>query len=169
MRKLNILIKVFAIVGIVAAFSSCKKDPEVGGTAVQKMAGEWFVTVDQDSVVYTMDTYNTSDNKGNEMWIGPLAYFVAGDYHPLAVKGKITVDLNSMSFSGTNVTNVLEDTNADIPNFSVANGKIITNGAKGPVSKTPTDSISFDLQINGVTHKVQGYHRTGFLLDEPTD
>lgn len=144
--------------------SSCKKDDNVGGTAVEKLAGDWHVKVNGGTTYYSLYTFNTADNSNSEMWI-QSAGLKAGTT-AIGVKGKVGVNVSEQTFSATNVTNIAS-TSATIPTFSIANGKVITNGTVGPVSKTPADSISFDLIVNGVTYKVEGYHKTGFLEDLP--
>src|SRR5690606_36226887 len=148
-----------------------QKEEEVGGTAVEAMAGDWFVTVsrsvdgDEESHEAHFSTYNTAANSASEMWLDDLESF-------WQAKGKIGVDLASMTFS----------TDAPVQNeyydmtFEVANGKILKGAARGPGSNTPTDSIYFELTFSDDTDAdgnlietpwvVSGYKRTGFLDDE---
>lgn len=160
--------KILILLAVVLTFVgvSCKKDKEIGGTAMQKMSGDWHVTVngDEENGYFNLYTFNTSDNSSTQIW------FQSGDLSDegvlIAMKGKINADLNGMTFSGTNITNIGASRVAN-PTFSIANGKIVTNGTVGPGSNTPTDSISFDLTIGGQTYKIEGYHKTGFLEDLP--
>ncbi|HKG07204.1 MAG TPA: lipid-binding protein [Pedobacter sp.] len=165
MKKHNILTILLAIILTVFG-TSCKKDQEIGGTAVQKMSGDWYVLINGDTEEghFTMYTFNTSDNSSTQIWI--QANSLATETGGIGVKGKMNVDLNSMTFSGTNVTNIGSSRVAN-PTFAVANGKVTTNGTVGPVSNTPTDLISFDLIIGGKTYKIEGYHKTGFVQDVP--
>lgn len=161
--------------------SACKKDVPAGGTAVQNMAGDWHVKVNDDSGYYvTMYTFNTSDNSSSVMWVQANG-LTSNNIHvntdpaegpvrglPIGVKGKVNVDIVNQTFSGSNITNV--NTNAtNVPTFSIANGKVTTNGTVGPESKSPADQITFDLIVNGVTYKVSGYHRTAYLEDLPPE
>lgn len=143
---------------------SCKKDEPVGGTAVQNLSGDWHVKVNATGTYSSLFTYNTAANVPTEMWI--QAASIKSGTTALGIKGKVSVNIADQTFSGTNIENI-GATKATIPTFNVANGKVVTNGTVGPVSKTPADSISFDLIINGVTYKVEGYHKTGFLEDLP--
>jgi hypothetical protein len=152
----------------VLALSSCKKE-EVGGTAVQSLANEWYVQVtqidaatgaildDTDDSYYTISTYNTSDNSPTSMWIDD------SESH-FGLKAKVNVDLGNKSFS---VTNADELYTGD--KVTITNGKVITDGAVGPASKAKTDAISFDLSYAseaGVILRYKGYGRTRFVEDD---
>lgn len=147
--------------------SSCKKKLEVGGTAVQKMSGDWIVLIDDDREEgnFIISTFNTSDNSSTQLWIQANTLTTEADGN-FGIKGKINVDLNAMTISGTNIANIGRSAAAN-PTFNISNGKIVTNGTVGPGSNTPTDLISFDLTVRGKTYKIEGYHQTGFLEDEP--
>lgn len=162
MKKINIIFIFIALVTV--AMSACKKDPEPGGTAVQDMAGEWHVRVNQTGDFSILNTFNTSDNTPNVMWVQALDLESAGV--SIGVKGKTGVDYANKLFSGTGIVNIAS-TKGDIPTFAIANGKVIPNGTKGPVSKTPTDSIYFELNVQGTVYKVSGFHKTGFMEDVP--
>lgn len=174
--KKYILRNTLILLSVLLSVSSCKKDlVPAGGTNVEKMAGDWYVKVNNGTGFYlTIYTFNTADNSSTAMWLQANG-LTDNNIHvktdaavpglPIGVKGKVNVDLGGQTFSGANITN--ENTNAAVKTFSIANGKIITNGTTGPASKTPSDAISFDLIVNGVTYKVSGYHKTGFLEDIP--
>lgn len=149
-------------------FTSCQKEEEVGGTAVEAMAGEWYVTASRggDSYDAHFSTYNTAANSATEMWLDDLESF-------WETKGKVSVDLANMTFStSTPAQNEYYDMT-----FEVANGKILKGAARGPGSNTPTDSIYFELKFSDDVDEddvqietpwiISGYKRTGFLEDEP--
>ncbi|SEA92735.1 lipid-binding protein [Pedobacter hartonius] len=161
--KKNIIINAVMMLLLIVLSSSCKKDQEIGGTAVQNLSGDWYVRVNNTGAYVILSTYNTSANVATEMWVRSTA--LKAGTTVIGIQGKVAVDVGNQAFTATNTANIAA-TKTTIPTFSVANGKVVTNGTTGPVSKTPTDSISFDLTINGVTYKVEGYHRTGFMLDE---
>jgi len=161
--KKNIIINAIMLLLLVVVTSSCKKDQEIGGTAVQTLSGDWYVRVNNTGAYMALYTFNTSANVATEMWVQSTA--LKAGTTVIGVKGKVGVDVSNQTFSATNTANIAT-TSSSIPTFSVANGRVVTNGTTGPVSKTPTDSISFDLIVNGVTYKVEGYHKTGFMLDE---
>jgi hypothetical protein len=128
------------------------------------MAGDWHVKVNDAGAYSTLYTFNTSENTANQMWV--QAGSIKSGAVVLAIKGKTGVDYGNKLFSGVNIANVSTVTGKPAT-FTIANGKIIPNGTKGPVSKSPTDSIYFELNVGGTVYKVSGYHKTGFLEDLP--
>ena len=163
--KKNIFINTIIVLIMVVLTSACKKDVPAGGTSMEKMAGDWYVQVNNEGTYYSVLSFNTSADDGKEMWIQTSGTIKSGST-VIAVKGKIPVNLNDQSFSGTNIANIAS-TKTTIPTFSVANGKVVTNGTVAPISKAVADLISFDLIVNGVSYKVEGFHKTGFLEDFP--
>src|SRR5690606_41731596 len=130
----KILIFSMSCVAAALFYTSCKKE-KIGGTAGQKMAGEWYVTVvavdAEGNVVFEddelfgignfhLDTYNTSANDPNQMWIDDNGNF-------WETKGRISVDQNALTFSGTDVQNEYYDSQ-----FSISNGKILLGAATTP-------------------------------------
>lgn len=162
--KKNIFINTVVIFMMIVFASACKKDVPAGGTAVQNMAGDWYIKVNNTGDYAQVLTFNTSDNSSTEMWLQTPSGLKSGAT-VIGVKGKISVDLGSQTFSGANIANIAS-TKTTIPTFSVANGKIVPNGTVGVNSKTPADLITFDLIVNGVTYKIEGFHKTGYLEDE---
>ena len=84
-------------------FTSCEKD-EIGGTATEALAGEWYVTVDavdaSGNVVgedffglgrVMMNTYNTAANNANEIWVDDCGNF-------WEFKVKASADINILTF-----------------------------------------------------------------------
>lgn len=141
------------------ALTACQKDNEIGGTAVQEMAGEWFVKVNGGGGYYHFSTYNTAENSLSQMWLDDMETF-------WEFKGKVNVDLNGLSFSGNNIQNTYYNSK-----FSVIEGKILKNAAKDLPSKTTTDSIYFKVKFSDdddpeTVYTFSGYRRTGFLEDE---
>ncbi len=154
--------------------TSCEKD-EIGGTATEKMAGEWYVTgaaVDAEGNVvdadwfglghFHLDTYNTSSNSISEIWINDNGNM--WDF-----KAKVNIDLNAMTFEVNDVQNEAYDSK-----FTITNGKIIYGAATTP-SGMPADSIVFNVTFNDDTYpadygfesyRVAGYRYTGLAGDE---
>jgi len=154
--------------------TSCKKD-EIGGTATESMAGEWYVTADavdaDGNIVYEdffglghfhLDTYNTASNSTTQMWINDNSNF--WDF-----KNKINIDLNAMTFQATDVQNEAYDSK-----LTITNGKILYGAATTP-SGMPADSIVFNVTFNDDTYpsdygfdsyRVAGFRYTGFTADE---
>ena len=99
------------MVALAATFTFVSCDPETdekaGGTAVEKMAGLWDVTVDvvdeQGNVLgkdpfglgtININTYNTAANDADKMWLDDDAFY--------GVKMKVNVtDYNNGKFEGT--------------------------------------------------------------------
>ena len=162
--KKNIILKLLASVLILTAIASCRKEPVIGGTEVQKLSGQWWVKYDKGTSAtfgnsyYTINTYNTSTNVPNEMWLDD-------DKSGWQIKGKVKTDASALTFSGTNVQNVTYNSK-----FTVTEGKVMLGVATAPGSKAKTDSIyfkvSFDDDDPGVVYTVSGYKRTGFTTDD---
>ena len=115
--------------------TSCEKE-EVGSTATESMAGQWYVTVDavdeSGNLVYSdeelfglgrvlMLTYNSSKNDPNELIVDDLNNF-------WSFKVKTKCDQGNMTFS----TNTTEDNNLvegynDV-NVTITGGKIVKDG-----------------------------------------
>ena len=124
-----------ALFGLILA--GCAKDEPIGGTATQSLNNEWWVQimVDGSPVVpdyFKLGTYNTSDNASNKLWID--------DFKQIwPFKIKVDADAKNQTFSGQNAAS--EYSNITV---TITNGKVLTNAAKGPVSKAVTDSIYFE-------------------------
>lgn len=145
-------------------FISCDEggDLDIGGTATQDMAGDWYVEflVDGQDIYglgYSLlSTYNTAANKNTEMWI---------DDHEntWAYKLKTSVDYANKTFSGTDLENQVYDITATINDGKILKDAATTSG--GNVS----DSIYFEIEFSdqpGTIYQVTGYKRTGFPEDE---
>lgn len=169
----NILKYLYVSLFSFIAFSCAKED--IGGTAVQDMAGEWYVIMDYTDEegnvlmpdVYDLGynqlfTYNTNANLATEMYIE----FISNDEDEYNSFRVITnVDYANKTFS---VTDVEDDYYGYI--YSITNGKVVKDGAVSPAGYT-ADSISFTLIEEydyGDEHYVDyylihGYRRTGLL------
>ncbi len=155
----TLFLSAFALV----ALASCDEggDPDAGGTATAKFAGDWHILVSDDSGPITdyglWSTYNAASNDDN-FWID--------DYdNTFELKTKVQVtDSNTMTFEGQ----------PDSPelyagfNVHITNGKIMKNAAHS-FGGHVVDSISFDIEYTedpGVIYHCAGHKRTGFLEDE---
>jgi hypothetical protein len=147
----------------ILSIQSCKKDELVGGTAVEKLAGDWYVKYSVDSGAtysdeyYHYTTYNTASNSSTEMWIDDLKSFYT-------MKGKINVDAANLTFSGSDIENTYDNT----VKFNIS-GKILKDAAKASGTKSITDSIHFEVKFSddpGTTYMLSGFKRTRFLEDE---
>ncbi|MCD7941505.1 MAG: hypothetical protein LUH50_16455 [Bacteroides intestinalis] len=153
---------------------SCEKD-EIGKTATQALAGEWYVTVDgvdaNGTVLYEdpygtghmmLNTYNTAGNIPTEMYVDDLGNF--WEY-----KTKVKSDIKSLTFK-TEGAVANEYYNC---NVTIEDGKVLLGMATTPHG-TPADSIVFyvtfsdDDNIPGSYSKlkVAGYRYTGLASDD---
>lgn len=146
----------FAALLMTAVFSSCSKE-EIGGTATESMAGDWYVTVEavaDDGTVIDDDfnggrvhmlTYNTASNVATEMYIDDLGT-ANGDF--LGMKGKVTCDLSSMTFSSNGmVANETSHSKYVSDQIQITDGKIIKDGGKQN-NGSVADAIDFYIQYS---------------------
>lgn len=112
-------------------FTSCSKD-EIGGTATQQTAGDWYVTADacdaSGKVIYEdvygagkwhCLTFNTAANDPTKMYLTDQANF--WDYYV-----PVTIDPVSMTFSTTG--NGFVDNMSYECKVKIWDGKIVMNG-----------------------------------------
>lgn len=152
-------------VAIAVVFSSCKKEFEPGGTEVEKMAGNWWVTsvemkdgkevADTKTENFLINTYNTASNSSTEMWVDD-ATFLKG-------KVKVGVDYSNRTFSADEFT----ETAAKDKKVKITEGKVLQGKATTP-SGMPADSIVYMMQFenDAKIYKVSGFRRTGFPADD---
>jgi len=164
MKKRNIytLLSVTAF-GLVLLMGSCKKAYNPGGTKVQSLAGEWWVKFPDDDPdfggagYFPFFTYNTSANT-DSLWVDDQESF-------WEIKGKAGANPSALTFSGKDIQNVYYDSQ-----FTITNGKVLTNAAHASGTGDKTDSISFDIVFSDedgdIVHHCTGYKRTGFAQDD---
>ena len=168
---------VYAIVALATlTLASCEKDP-IGGTATEKMAGEWYVQVQgvdasgnllyEDADLYGIGnfwllTYNTAANDKDSLFIQD----VDGAFWDFKVK--VACNQEDDTFGIIGAENLQYPCNAD-----VINGKILRAAAKTP-SGQPADSIVLDILFDddpyvGVYYdrlRITGYRYTGLKADD---
>jgi len=160
--KNKITIAFFGLL-VLMSFSSCDKggEPDPGGTTVEKLAGDWFISAtDTDgSTVFEHalhSTYNTSAND-NTMWIDD---YENGYY----IKCKVTVNLEDGTFTASEAENLLDGSLV-----TISNGKIEKDAGLSKAGHV-VDKISFtahfDYDAPGYDILYEGHKRTGFLEDE---
>lgn len=145
----------------VVAFPSCdmKEEYEQINSGVMKASGEWWIKfskTDYETGYLKVITLNTAADDGKEIWISDQ-----GNWKD--IKFKCPVDIVSLTFAGTNLTNT-SSTNKIV----VKNGKIVEGGGQS-TSGVVTDSITFEIEFSdepGVVYKAVGTRKTGFLEDE---
>lgn len=161
-------------------FASCEKDP-IGGTATQKMAGQWYVlcqAIDEDgSVLYEdedlfgigqffIHTYNTATNGVDSMFVQDMPGLQDNAFWGFQVK--VACDLAQDTFNVTGGDDLINGATVDI-----TNGKILRGAAKTP-SGMAADSIVFDVLFSDDTYagvyydrlRVTGYRYTGLVNDD---
>ena len=181
----------FALVAL-ASFTlvSCEKE-KVGGTALESMAGQWYVTVqgiDEDgSVLYEDEdlygfgpfvllTYNDANDSSNKMFIQDTPNAEGDLFWDFKVKVDCDLDAETFGLRGA------VDYNYSI-DVDITNGKILKGAATTP-SGMAADSIVFDVLFEddkyaeanigkpGVTTtyyyqlRMTGYRYTGLAADE---
>lgn len=150
---------------------SCEEtETEPGGTAVEKMAGDWIVTweLKDDQGVWkdvlggtvSLNTYNTAANVPTEMWLKEnyllnTAIKVSTNYDGRTFEmAKKTIDVDEDMWGNPQIT------------LDITEGKVLEGAAKSP-SGMPVDSIVCFVNVkDDGTYKVAGFRRTGFPADE---
>ena len=160
------------MVALVGMFTFVSCDPETdekaGGTAVEKMAGRWVVTVDavdEDGNVIDenllgkkidLNTYNTAANDADKMWLDDAAFY--------GVKMKVNItDYKNGKFEAIPNTsyNPADDTAG---NVEFLKGQVLYGQGKN-LHGAPVDSIcytvKFDDDEDGLIYRVSGKRYSG--------
>lgn len=142
----------FMTLVLAMVFTSCSKE-EIGGTATQEVAGDWYVTVAacdaNDNVIYEDDdlyglgkwhclTYNTAANDPTKMII-----YDQGNFWEYMVV--VNVDQATKTFATPN--NDFAPNLAYESKVKITNGKIVLNGGKqnnGSVADYIEYNVVFD-------------------------
>jgi hypothetical protein len=158
-------------------FTSCEKD-EIGGTATEALAGEWYVTaeaVDEvGNLVYSDDdlfgmghfmlnTYNTAANVANQLYVDDR-----GNFWEFMVRVQSDADALTFQSNGP-VAN--ESYDCDV---TIEDGKILPGAATNPHG-TAADSIVFYVSFSDdaypaaygyAKYRISGYRYTGLTSDD---
>ena len=165
--KKYILFSVFSLV-LSLGFVSCdvETNEEPGGTAIEKMCGDWDVTynvMDGDNEIVDayglgrclLSTYNTAANETDKMWIYDNDQF-------WAFKFKCPINYSAGTFSCTNV----DYDQAGTGQTTITDGKILYGAGKN-LHGMPVDSISFYITFtddqDALTHHVTGIRHEGWI------
>lgn len=170
MKQINkILWLLFAFFAL-ASCDTYSDDYDIDYTPIHPLGGQYRVHVTDESGAEIVSQYcfiaNTSDNSSNQCWIR-IGDYNSSSKEAWAINGKISCDVASLSFSGSNVENLAGNVVASSETFSVSDGKIVLNGATAP-SGTVGDKISFTFtnsRFPGKTFKAEGYRYTGWSGD----
>lgn len=146
------------------AFTSCD-DTEAGGTSVEEMAGDWWVTSTPDggsaSAYFLINTYNTAANVPTEMWIES-----SDDPNGAIFKVKVAVDYDNRAFMTSDFVDNLFASEGGPARVKIQDGKITENAYTAP-SQSVVDKITFKVVLeDGTTYTIDGYYRTGFAEDD---
>jgi hypothetical protein len=154
----------YSIIFLLFGLMSCDlgNEPDIEGTKLQAMAGEWWINVLQDGEdigagFNLLTTSNTAANNETDL------IFDDHELWPAKIVAKV-------SLSGLSFTAAPGLTNAYDPDIkvSVVEGKILKGAATTP-GGNKTDSIYVKLEFSdapGEQYEYAGYRRTGFLEDE---
>ena len=150
-----------------ATFTSCEKE-EVGGTATEAMAGDWYVTcdaVDEAGNVVIEDpfdygrvhilTYNTAANISDQLYIDDLDEI-------WEFKVKATSDINALTFSTNGA--IANETYEDC-DVTITDGKILPKAGRQN-NGSPADSIVFYVSFSddddpSTIYKISGIRYSG--------
>lgn len=157
MKKYFILILAFICISI----SSCdiKDDFEKINSKVVDASGEWWIKFSKtgyETGYIKVLTFNTAADIATEMWISDNGIWKD-------IQFKCPVNVENLTFSGSNLTNIKTNNKIEIKN-----GKI-EKGAGLSTSGVVTDKISFEIILSsepGVTYQAVGTRKTGFIEDE---
>lgn len=158
------------MVALAATFTFVSCDPETneeaGGTAVEKMAGLWDVTVAvvdaQGNVLSelgstSITTYNTAANDADKMWLYDPNFY--------GVKMKVNVtDYATGKFEGTANTSY-NPSDAKAGNIEFLTGQVLYGQGKN-LHGMPTDSICYTVKFSDdedkLTYRISGTRHSGF-------
>lgn len=159
-----------ALVGMFT-FGSCdpETDEKAGGTAVEKMAGLWVVTVDavdEDGNVISknllgkkidLNTYNTAANDADKMWLDDAAFY--------GVKMKVNItDYKNGKFEATPNT-CYNPSDDEAGNVEFLKGQVLYGQGKN-IHGAPVDSICYTVKFsdddNALIYRISGKRYSGF-------
>ena len=153
-------------------FSACETygDYEVELSPIYPLCGEWIVDVKDEAGTLvkqktSCNTYNTSANNTDKMWIKMGSKTVA-----YGMLGKVNCSVPNLSFNGDNIPNLLDATDGVTTSTSVTvtNGKITINGFD-TASGHKADKIEFTMtnsKYPGKTYTVIGFRKTGWAGED---
>lgn len=161
------------LVALVGMFTFVSCDPETdekaGGTAVEKMAGLWVVTVDavdEDGNVIDenllgkkidLNTYNTAANDADKMWLDDAAFY--------GVKMKVNItDYKNGKFEATPNT-CYNPSDDEAGNVEFLKGQVLYGQGKN-IHGAPVDSICYTVKFsdddNALIYRISGKRYSGF-------
>ena len=149
------LMLLFAVLSF--SLTGCEEtDVEAGGTAVEKMAGTWYVTWEQKN----------AQGEWEDVLGGTVMWLKEG--YLLNTALKVTTNYAGRTFEMAETSIAVNEANWGAPKItlSITDGKVLEGEATTP-SGMPADSIVFFVNVQGDdTYKIAGFRRTGFAEDE---
>lgn len=162
------------LVALVGMFTFVSCDPETdekaGGTAVEKMAGHWVVTVDavdEDGNVIDenllgkkidLNTYNTAANEADKMWLDD-----GGKFYNVKMKVNVTDYKNGKFEAIPNTSYNPSDDSAG--NVEFLKGQVLYGQGKN-LHGAPVDSICYTVKFsdddNALIYRISGKRYSGF-------
>jgi hypothetical protein len=164
MKNIKTIFAALLMLSLVMMNTSCKDDVEAGGTAMEKMAGEWVCYSPDFDYDFICRTSNTSSNE-----VGKLLITDAGGFWDYAVIAN--ADLSSKTFSIVEAINKVVDYDIKI---SIIDGKITEKAVTLP-SGNKADKIEYGIWFEDIADAgapadyvvtIVGYRYSGFLEDE---
>lgn len=163
---------------IVLTLASCNSedfDYDIEYTPIHPIGGQYTVDISRNGTVVAekVDCFlsNTSAYDADLCWIRIGAYNsgnTPGDINKsYFINGKISCDVSSLSFWGSDIENLAGNVASSDESFTVTDGRIELNGITAP-SGTVADRISFTYTTTvdpGATYTVEGYRYTGWGED----
>lgn len=163
----------FATLLLCAGLTACEKE-DIGGTATESMAGDWYVTVEAvaaDGTVVDPDfnggrvhmmTYNTAKNDATEMYVDDLGTSNGGF---LGMKAKVVCNPGAMTFASDGVVaNETSHSRYVSDDLQITDGKIML-GAGHQNNGSVADSIDFWMEytsdVYAATYEYKRYHIHG--------
>lgn len=162
---------VFLTLLVALSMVSCNSedlDYDIEYTAIHPLGGQYVVTLTRNGKEIDMaycTIANTVSNDPDKCWIriGGVA-----DGDSLHINGKLSCDIESLTFSGAQIKNLAGNITSSSETFTLTNGKLELKGIKAP-SGTMADKISFTYTTTkdlGATYTVVGWRYTGWPEDD---
>lgn len=164
--------KILTVLLAMITLTACETygDYETEYAVIYPLCGEWIVDVYDASgqVVQegvTCNTYNTSDNAVDKMWVKMGT--AAVNY---GILGKVNCNVANKDFSGDNILNLVDSTDGSTSSStcSISGGKVVLNGYDTPTGYK-ADAIEFTMtnsKYPGETLTVKGFRKTGWAGED---
>lgn len=143
-------------------------DYDIEYTPIHPLGGQYVVTVSKDGAEVGMmycTIANTASNDTDKCWVRVGSVTAASAFN---INGKISCDVQALSFSGSNIENLAGNVVSSTETFTLTGGKLELKGITAP-SGTIADKISFTYTTSkdpGATYSVVGWRYTGWPEDD---